>query len=372
MKIAHIADLHLDVAHRDDAVNAFRFAVETAIERRCDALVLAGDVFDRRVSVDDASPLLPALRIVRDAAHFMPVIIVKGNHDVPGALDVFGQLREPHPIIVADTPVVVDAGGIRWSLLPYPTKAFLMTRATGSQDDTDQILAGALRSIIGGFAAAHAGAASPLPHVLVYHGNVSGSVTATGQVMLGGDVIISAADLESSGADYVALGHIHARQTLGTRCHYPGSMYHCNFGEVEPKFLSIVDVERGAQPRIEAVRLPSRPKVVIDLAPDGTATEPYAPNDLADADVKVRVRMTEEEFATFDEPAMRAVAERAGAHSVIVERIVIPRERIRSEAVAASESLADKVTEWGRTVDVDIPSGVLDKAAMIEAEGGVA
>lgn len=362
--IAHIADLHLSPAMKTDAVDAFRAAAAIAIERRADAFVIAGDLWDRAVRLEAAGPVMPAIRIVRDIADAMPVVIVKGNHDPEGSLELFAELAAAHPVVVATAPQVAEASGVQFFCLPYPTKAFLVSQVESpGQDETDAIVAGALRAIIAGFAAWRR---RDLPAVLVFHGSVTGAATETGQVMLGGDILVSAADLEMSGAEYVALGHIHKRQVLGSRCYYPGSTCHVNFGEIEPKYMNIVTIAPGADPHVEAVRLPSRPKVVVDLLPDGTTAEPLDLRTIDGADVKIRARMTEEQAATFDADAA-AASIRERAYSVTVERIVIPRERIRSEAVTAVTALRDKVNAWGTAVGEEIPDGVLSKADVIEA-----
>lgn len=358
-RIAHLADLHFDIDHREDALNCFEFAVSHAIHYECEALVIAGDIWDRSIQVDDRSPFTPVFQCVRQASQFMPVIIIAGNHDRPGSLAPFVFAEAEHPVrVITQGPEAFILSGILFSCLPWPTKAYLLSRMNGSQDETDLIAGDAIRQIMTGFAAYHADQ-NLLPHLLVAHLNVTGSETESGQVMLGGDVMVSASDLEMSGADYVALGHIHKRQMLGAKCWYPGSLYHCNFGELEPKYMHIVDVWPGGY-EIDEIRLPSRPKVVID-DPD------FSDFDiLKDADVKLRVRLTEEELRTFDESERSAFLRELGAHSVTIERIVIPRERVRCEIITEATTLRDKVTAWGETVGETIQESALQKADELE------
>jgi exonuclease SbcD len=362
--IAHLADLHFDVDHLEDALRCFTAAIMAAVERRCDAMVLAGDVWDREIRVDERSPLMPVVRLIRDVADHMPVIIVKGNHDRPGSLGLFSQLKAEHPIFVAEAPTSIGCAGISWSLLPYPNKAFLLAQANGSQEETDVKANNALRGIIAGFAAEHANYGPDTPHVLVYHGNVTGGAVESGQILLGGDVMIGAADLEASGADYVALGHLHAWQKLGTRCYYPGSLYHCNFGEVEDKYMNIVRVSRGAH-EVEKVRLPSRPRVTVDVTPE-SLRESMPMDDYEDMHLRVRVRMTEEEAASFDEQL--AANTYQGIASLKVEKIITPRERVRCEAITEAQQLRDKVLAWGESVGEQITDDVLECADVLETE----
>jgi exonuclease SbcD len=369
--IAHLADLHFDVDHLEDALTCFTAAITAAVERRCDAMILAGDIWDREIRVDERSPLMPVVRLIRDVADHMPVIIVKGNHDRPGSLGIFEQLDALKMIRVFETPGQVLLGGIVFSCLPYPNKAFLLAQANGSQDETDVKANNALRGIIAGFAAGRQGyfgqanaVSENAPHILVYHGNVTGGAVESGQILLGGDVMIGAADLEASGADYVALGHLHAWQKLGTRCYYPGSLYHCNFGETESKYMNIVRVSRGAH-EVEKVRLPSRPRVTVDVTPD-SLRESAPMDDYEDMHLRVRVRMTEEEAASFDEQL--AANTYRGIASLKVEKIITPRERIRCEQITEAQQLRDKVLAWGESVGEQITDDVLEFADVLETE----
>lgn len=366
-RIAHLADLHFDVEHLGDALASFRFAGQAAIDRGCSALVLAGDIWDRGISVSEKSPLNPVADEICAVAEYMPVVILKGNHDPAGSLDILARLKTHYPVTVASTPRVECINGIHFSLMPYPYKSWLLAQSTGSQDETDLVASDALRAIVRGFAATYATAGIDRPHVLVYHGNVSGCQVESGQTMLGGDVMISAGDLEESGADYIALGHIHMRQRLGTRCYYAGSLYHCNFGEHDQKAMNIATIWPGGH-ELEEVELPSRRKVVVDLSigDDGAVYGAQDPALFAGADLKIRYRISEEQAkVTRDEDLERYGA---GAHSIRFERLITPRERVRCEVIADVQRLADKVDAWGGSVGQVIEPGVRVKAEQLECE----
>jgi DNA repair exonuclease SbcCD nuclease subunit len=369
--IAHIADLHLDAA-KPESIAALEFALDRALEQKARALVIAGDVWERGVSVDDKSVFTPALALIGEAARHMPVIGVYGNHDRAGSLEPFDLIQSRHRVLFAARPqsyYEADAD-VMFHLLPYPQKSRIASWVDGSQDDSDVAAGDALRRIVQGFAADDATRPDAMPRVLVYHGNVTGCKVESGQVMLGGDVMIGAADLEASGADYVALGHIHGRQMLGTRSWYPGSTYHCNYGETEQKYMHLVHVWRGGC-EVEAVRMPSRRKVtvVMDLDDQQGYAGPDESYHCEGADVKLRVRMTEEQAATFDALALiSSFQDFAHPHAVFIERIIIPRERVRCETITDAQALRDKVAAWGGAVGEEIPAGVLDKAD--EVEGG--
>ncbi len=89
MKIAHIADVHLGgltynmEETYDDPPNGFRAAIERAIDRGVDLILISGDLFDRRgISPKEYLMAEGALRLARDQE--IPVLAIHGNHDNPG------------------------------------------------------------------------------------------------------------------------------------------------------------------------------------------------------------------------------------------------------------------------------------------------
>lgn len=94
MRFVHAADLHLDsplrsIALRDPDLGArLRLAsrgvlsriVDTAIARRADALVLAGDVFDGE-EPDLAARAYLTAELARLAREGISTLVIRGNHD---------------------------------------------------------------------------------------------------------------------------------------------------------------------------------------------------------------------------------------------------------------------------------------------------
>ena len=69
----------------------------------------------------------------------------------------------------------------------------------------------------------------------VQHGEVRGATLASGQVLPPGGIAVGTEDLALTGADYIALGHIHkAQASTNQQRHgitYAGSAYPVNWGE---------------------------------------------------------------------------------------------------------------------------------------------
>ncbi len=79
LKILHTADLHLgdDLYDRSVVRGALKGIVETAVSEAVDAVIIAGDLFDRsRPSADDVDFVLEQLALLP-----VPTVLLPGNHD---------------------------------------------------------------------------------------------------------------------------------------------------------------------------------------------------------------------------------------------------------------------------------------------------
>jgi len=364
-RLAHIGDCHFKSDRLEESIKCFRHAVSVAIEKRCETIVIPGDIWDKSVKAEDDSGFNRVLDEVAEAAERIPILMCYGNHDRPGSLDVFRRVG----VRVYSSPTSEEVGGVFYSVLPYPTKQFLVSRITGNQDDTDAAVVQSLRTIFVGFAASRAAKAGELPHVLLFHGNVLGSVTESGQVMYGGDVMVSPSDLDLANCDYGALNHIHKAQNFG-KYYYAGSLYHQDFGELEEKSFNIVDVEVGKF-LVVKVLLPTTPMVVVKmmLGDNGEWLIDNADHETIigmAADIKVKYKIRADQMKLVDEASIVAMYPKA--MRVKCEREVVQQERIRCVGITEHRNLRDKVRAWGETVGEEIGESVLLKADEVERE----
>ncbi|AZK47986.1 metallophosphoesterase family protein [Paenibacillus lentus] len=239
-RFIHAADLHLDSPFagmsgvpgklrqhlQESTFAALHYMVELAIAEQVDFIVVSGDVYD----ASDSS-LRAQLRL-REAwdllgIHGISVYVIHGNHD---PLNV-GRLRLAHPehvtvfgstveSVIAQRrsdgqPVAVISG------ISYPTSA--VTENTSLQFHRDP--------------------SSELYHIGLLHANVDGQE--------GHDAYspCSLRDLQQSGYDYWALGHIHKRQVLHEApwVVYPGNIQGRSLKETGAKGCYVVDVDQHGQ-----------------------------------------------------------------------------------------------------------------------------
>ncbi|MDE2875453.1 MAG: DNA repair exonuclease [Gemmatimonadota bacterium] len=245
MRILHIADVHLDTAfagRSDDTRNRLRQAsrdalersVETAIAERVDAILIAGDLFDRaHLSFATERFLLAQLGALGDAG--IQVVYATGNHD-PGNAVRAGGFEWPGNVTVIDgeEPVVVPVAGPDGSTAGYVTGVGHATSRVGV--DLSRLLIPVPDT--------------PLPQVALLHTLVT-SVAGKGAHQPYAPSNLE--HLRGSGFHYWALGHVHQRQELSADppVHYCGNPQGRDARETGPKGGLLVDLGDPGHPVVE-------------------------------------------------------------------------------------------------------------------------
>lgn len=105
MKFLHTADLHIgkvinDVSMLEDQRHILKQILETARSRKADALILAGDIYDRAIPPAEAVVMLGEfLQEAADAG--IQVLLISGNHDSPERIGFAGGILEKQGISIA-------------------------------------------------------------------------------------------------------------------------------------------------------------------------------------------------------------------------------------------------------------------------------
>jgi exonuclease SbcD len=266
VRLLHTADWHIGKSlygiTRDDECRAvLNEIVAVAASERVDAVLVAGDLLDRRL-VDPAS-LGIALETLTALGEVAPVIAVPGNHDDP---DIWRHLA---PLLAARRVTVVDAilppeeavidldtaaGTLHVAALPWPEPERLKLAAGVERGTARTSYAELVADLVRAYA--HAlrtrRRADGAPAVLMGHIMVDGSQTGAGERAL----TMALTYCLPTGAipadlDYIALGHIHRPQHLpGVNApgRYCGSPLALDFSEDNHvKTVTVVDL--GAPPR---------------------------------------------------------------------------------------------------------------------------
>ncbi|MFF1464458.1 exonuclease SbcCD subunit D [Streptomyces sp. NPDC058330] len=262
MRILHTSDWHLGRSfHRVPLLDAqavfLDHLVETVARHEVDAVVVAGDVYDRAV------PPLTAVRLFDDALHRLaaagvPTVMISGNHDSARRLGVGAGLIARAGIHLrtdpADcaTPVVLPDthGDVAFYGLPYLEPALVRDTLGADKAGHEAVLTAAMDRVRADLATRPEGTRSVvLAHAFVAGGEPSDSER---DITVGGVAAVPAGVFD--GVDYVALGHLHGCQTVTDRVRYSGSPLAYSFSEhTHRKTMWLVDL--GPAGELTAERL---------------------------------------------------------------------------------------------------------------------
>ncbi|PYI57239.1 exonuclease SbcCD subunit D [Paenibacillus flagellatus] len=265
MKFIHTADWHLGklvhgVYMTQDQRYVLNELVETVERERPDAVLIAGDLYDRAVPPTEAVDLLDELleRLVVDLN--TPVLAISGNHDSPDRLDfatrimegrglhLAGQLRaDPRPVVLRDAH-----GDVHVHLVPYADPA--QVRAVLG-DETIRTHDDAMRAIVSRIEAAMDPKAR---HVFVGHAFVTPGGEPKNNTS-DSERPLSIGGAEHVRADYfrpfhyTALGHLHqAHYVQHEHIRYAGSpLKYSASEESHRKCFYVVELDASGQATIE-------------------------------------------------------------------------------------------------------------------------
>ncbi|WP_031507043.1 exonuclease SbcCD subunit D [Streptomyces megasporus] len=265
MRLLHTSDWHLGRSfHRVNLLSAqaafVDHLVETARRERVDAVLVAGDVYDRAV------PPLAAVELFDDALHRLaalgvPTIMISGNHDSARRLGVGAGLIERAGVhlrtdpATCATPVVLadEHGEVAFYGLPYLEPA-LVKDVLGVEKAAHAAVLGAAMDRV---RADLAGRPSGTRSVVLAHAFVTGGEPSDSErdITVGGVASVPAGVFD--GVDYVALGHLHGCQTLTDRVRYSGSPLAYSFSETHHrKSMWLVDLGPGGEVHAERIDCP--------------------------------------------------------------------------------------------------------------------
>lgn len=367
IRIAHIADSHFDDSRRlDDTVRVHREFVEAARGAGVSLIVHSGDLYERRSTPAERNA---AAEFLIDAADVAQVVLIRGNHDAIGDLDILARLERPSEdslgITVHDRPSAVGAGRIAVLALPWFDKSNLATMLPperAQHDTTGDAVAIATTLLAGLRAQAAAAADAGRIPILVAHPLVAGSEVSTGQTLIGQTVELSPHDLRDVGCAYAALGHIHKPQDwYDGRVSYAGSPEAHNFGEDHAHGWKLVTIDPGRwrEPggvTVEFRALAGRGIVLheCDGVPDPIGLELEGGRTVDGALVRVRYRVRAEDAHAIDHDAIREAYIVAGAHDVKLEAVIVHETRARVPEIVEARDVWSKITAFWKAKGIEV------------------
>lgn len=249
MRFLHTADWHIgkklnDFDLLEDQQAVFEQLVETAETHKVDAIIIAGDLYDRALPSEAAVSVLDNMLIKLNRDHGYPLLVISGNHDSAVRLRTGRAWYAATKMFVntqvaeAFTPIELD--GVQFFLLPY-FEPFAVRDYF--QDKTITNVAQAIRPIVAKMKTLFK---PDMRHILVSHFFAAGSDHSASEtkVNVGGLDAVPLDDLAAF--DYVALGHLHNHHALHgePKIQYSGALLKYAVSEAhQEKGVYIVDTE---------------------------------------------------------------------------------------------------------------------------------
>jgi DNA repair protein SbcD/Mre11 len=263
VRVLHTSDLHLgrqfnSIPLEDDHAAILDQIVRAVTDHKVDALVIAGDIFDR------AAPPVTAVRqfngfLSRVASESrVAVVLIAGNHDSGDRIESMSIMTDAGRALIRgavradETPLVLTDrhGPVAFSGLPFSYEyAARECFADESIQTPKEVVEAQIK-------AARRNVPEDARWVIVAHASVLGAQVSESErslVRIGGVETVGMEVFD--GAAYVALGHLHRAQSTGApHIRYPGSPLAFGFDEAgTEKSMSLVEIDGAGQVMVEAI-----------------------------------------------------------------------------------------------------------------------
>ena len=268
MKFLHISDLHIgkrlnEFSLIEDQKYILDRIIEEAEKNKVDALLIAGDVYDKSIPPTEAVTLFDDFLVALSCKN-IPVLVISGNHDSPERLAFGSRLIEASGIYISavyngvSRPVTLtdEYGECCIYMLPFVKPATVRRFFPEARIDsyTDAL----------SLAIENMNIDEGKRNLLIAHQFVTGAQRSDSEdVSVGGLDNVDASVF--SPFDYVALGHIHGPQNPTDNVRYCGTPLKYSFSEVEhKKSLTLITLKEKGSVEIEEIPLsPMREMVCL-------------------------------------------------------------------------------------------------------------
>jgi len=266
MKFIHTSDWHIgrlfqNISLLEDQLYVLQQIKKYAKQHQVDALIIAGDIFDRSVPPADAVEALDAFFDEITSELELPIILISGNHDSAkrlgfgaghmsqSGLHILNQLSDVTKPVVIETAT----GAVHFYGIPYHDpvevrEAFSCDVST--YDEAHTYLVDQIKQV----------RVANVSSVVISHCFIDGAEESESErpLSIGGADRVSYQPLEEF--DYVALGHLHGPQYKGKKhIRYSGSLLKYSFSEHQQN-KGITLVELNDKGLLSTEHLPLKPR----------------------------------------------------------------------------------------------------------------
>jgi len=284
LKFFHLSDLHIGLKlvnrdMREDQEYILKQIAALAAETRPDAVVIAGDIYDKQVPSAEAVEMFDHfIMMLNEAVPAAEIMIISGNHDSGARVNLFrGVLRRQKIHMIGQPPRTPEEhiekvtlqdtfGNVNFYLLPF-VKPSMLKAITGTDANGNTLSYNdAIHLLI---------QREPVNrqerNVLVSHQFYLPAGTEADKVERMDSEIVTVGNIDEVKADvlqsfdYAALGHIHKPMSVGSECcRYCGTPLACSVSEAgQQKGVILVTLEGKGSVRTEVLPLSPLRKIRI-------------------------------------------------------------------------------------------------------------
>ena len=278
MKFFHLSDLHIGLKlmnhdMREDQEYILSEVIEVAGREKPDAIVIAGDIYDKAVPSAEAVEVFDCfLEKLTEAAPEAVIMMISGNHDSAPRIDCFRKVLSRQNVYMVGQPPRMETeyiekvtlndayGEVNFYLLPF-VKPSMVKQITGTDKNGNNLSYNeTLHRLIG-----REKINSDERNVLVSHQfylpsgkNAEDVERMDSEMRTVGNIDEVSADVLKK-FDYAALGHIHKPMKVGSELYrYCGTPLACSVSEAQQQ-KGIIMVEMGVKGEVKTTILPLEP-----------------------------------------------------------------------------------------------------------------
>lgn len=263
MKFLHLSDLHIgkrvnEFSMLEDQEYILTKIINIIDNEKPDAVIIAGDVYDKSVPSAEAVQLFDDF-LCRLARRKLQVFVISGNHDSAERMAFGGRLMDisgvhMSPVYNGKVEAISlddEFGKVNFYMLPFvkPVNVRRFFEDAQIESYTDAVRV----------AVENMNVNTDERNIIVTHQFVTGAEKCESEeISVGGSDNVDASVFDCF--DYVALGHIHGPQNIGSeKIRYCGTPLKYSFSEAKHK-KSVTVVEMGEKGSLEIRTIALEPK----------------------------------------------------------------------------------------------------------------
>lgn len=278
MKFFHLSDLHIGLKLmnrdlREEQIDILRQITELAKAEKPDAVVIAGDIYDKAVPAAEAVEIFDGFMTeLKKAVPKAEIMLISGNHDSGLRLNCFREILDEQKVHMIGLPprteneyiekvtLTDEFGTLNFYLLPF-VKPSMVKQIVGVDENGNNLsYDAALHRLI-----EREKVNTTERNVLVSHqfylpvgGDAEKVDRMDSEIRTVGNIDAVSADVLEL-FDYAALGHIHKPMKVGSEAYrYCGTPLACSVSEAGQQ-KGVIMVEMGSKNSVKTTILPLKP-----------------------------------------------------------------------------------------------------------------